>query len=68
MNKPFRIIPVCAVIAEMHVYERGGHGFGLGKQHSAESSWSVRCEDWMRGQGLLDNSNRQFRNTESKPP
>jgi acetyl esterase/lipase len=42
------------VPAEMHIYEKGGHGFGLGKQNTAESSWPVRCEDWMRGQGLLD--------------
>jgi acetyl esterase/lipase len=42
------------VPAEMHIYEKGGHGFGLGKQNTAESSWPVRCEDWMRGQELLD--------------
>jgi len=50
------------VPAEMHIYEKGGHGFGLGKQNTAESSWPVRCEDWMRGQGLLDkksNSGKQ---------
>jgi len=38
----------------MHIYEKGGHGFGLGKQNTAESSWPGRCEDWMRGQELLD--------------
>jgi len=41
------------VPAEMHVYEKSGQGFGLGKQHSAVSSWPVRCEDWMRGQGAF---------------
>lgn len=42
------------VPAEMHIYENGRHGFGLGKQFGAVSSWPVRCEEWMRGRGLLD--------------
>jgi acetyl esterase/lipase len=42
------------VPAEMHIYERGGHGFGLGKKDSAVSSWSACCADWMKGRGLLD--------------
>jgi acetyl esterase/lipase len=41
------------VPAEMHIYENGRHGFGLGKQFGAVSSWPLRCEDWMRGRGLL---------------
>ena len=42
------------VPAEMHIYENGRHGFGLGKKFGAVSSWPVRCEEWMRGRGLLD--------------
>ncbi|MBW7990925.1 MAG: alpha/beta hydrolase [Planctomycetes bacterium] len=42
------------VPAEMHIYENGRHGFGLGKKSGAVSSWPVRCEDWMRGRGLLN--------------
>ena len=42
------------VEAEMHIYEKGRHGFGLGKKTDAVSSWPVRCADWMRGRGLLD--------------
>jgi len=42
------------VPAEMHIYQKGPHGFGLGKKHGAVSSWPVRCADWMRGLGLLD--------------
>jgi acetyl esterase/lipase len=41
------------VPAEMHIYQKGPHGFGLGKKHGAVSSWSVRCAEWMRGLGLL---------------
>lgn len=39
---------------ELHLYEQGGHGFGLAKTKGAASSWTVRCEEWMRGRGLLD--------------
>ena len=42
------------VPAEMHIYQKGRHGFGLGQKHGAVSSWSLRCEEWMRGMGLLD--------------
>jgi len=43
------------VPAEMHIYEKGGHGFGPGLGKGACSSWMVRCADWMKGRGLLDN-------------
>jgi hypothetical protein len=38
----------------MHIYEKGGHGFGPGAGKGACSSWMVRCADWMKGRGLLD--------------
>jgi acetyl esterase/lipase len=41
------------VPVEMHIYERGGHGFGLGKKDSAASGWPVACASWMRERGLL---------------
>ena len=41
------------VPAEMHIYEKGGHGFGPGLGKGAVSSWKLRCSDWMRGRGLL---------------
>jgi acetyl esterase/lipase len=41
------------VPAEMHIYEKGGHGFGPGIGKGACSSWMARCADWMKGRGLL---------------
>lgn len=41
------------VPAELHVYRRGRHGLGLAPKTPGTSSWPRRCEDWMRGQGLL---------------
>jgi acetyl esterase/lipase len=42
------------VPAEMHVYQKGPHGFGLGRTHGAVSTWPALCAHWLRGQGLLD--------------
>jgi len=41
------------VPAEMHIYARGGHGFGLGHTDAALSTWSGRLADWLRVRGLL---------------
>ena len=47
------------VPAEMHVYLKGRHGFGLGKKLGSASSWPIRCAEWMREQGLLHNKSRK---------
>jgi len=41
------------VPAELHVYESGGHGFGLRPTGKNSATWPARCEDWMRDRGLL---------------
>jgi len=41
------------VPAEMHIYQFGGHGFGLAPLDPVLSSWTTRLADWMRGRGLL---------------
>ena len=41
------------VSVEMHIYEKGHHGLGMGSRGSAFSSWPERCEEWMREQGVL---------------
>jgi len=40
--------------AELHVYERGGHGFGLAPDDPVLASWPRRCADWLRRRGLLE--------------
>lgn len=47
------------VPAEMHIYEKGGHGFGLGKKDRPAASWPQRCADWMRDQRLLAKDSRR---------
>lgn len=41
------------VPAEMHIYETGGHGYGLAPHDPVLSSWSDRWEGWMRKRGFL---------------
>jgi acetyl esterase/lipase len=44
------------VAAELHLFTSGGHGFGLRPSERPCSTWPQRCEDWMRGQGVLRSS------------
>jgi len=47
-----------SVPVELHLFEKGGHGFGLAKTRGAVVSWTKLCEDWMGGRGLLDVPNQ----------
>ena len=38
---------------ELHLYEQGGHGFGLGKTKGPIANWTIQCENWFRLHGLL---------------
>ena len=38
--------------AELHIYEKGGHGFGLNKQNINTDTWIERFADWMKDQGF----------------
>lgn len=39
--------------AELHMYEKGKHGFGTKKQNLPVDSWLDRFDDWLHMQGLL---------------
>ena len=38
---------------EVHLYERGPHGFGLGKKDPILATWTDRCADWLRLHGFI---------------
>ena len=38
---------------ELHIYSKGGHGFGMNKQGLPSDTWIDRFGDWLRVQGLL---------------
>ena len=41
------------VPAELHIYEKGNHGLGLGPKELPFSTWPDRCIGWLKGHGLL---------------
>ncbi len=42
------------VPAEMHLYEKGPHGFGTRSDLGPTSGWPERLEEWMRSRGWMD--------------
>jgi len=57
------------VPVELHVYEHGPHGFGLGGNNPVLSAWPAQCAAWMRARGrwppLVLIFSRPFRDTAS---
>ncbi len=41
------------VVAELHIYSKGGHGYGMRPSDNPVSTWPKRCEEWMRISGFL---------------
>lgn len=39
-----------AVTAELHLYEKGGHGFGLGVKDTSKF-WTRDCQEWLKANG-----------------
>lgn len=39
--------------AEMHIYEKGGHGYGMGKDHGDVASWTDRLHAWLARRNLV---------------
>jgi acetyl esterase/lipase len=41
------------ILTELHVYAKGGHGFGVRKSDQPCCTWTERCVAWLRNQGVL---------------
>jgi acetyl esterase/lipase len=39
--------------AELHIYAKGGHGFGMRQDGKPINAWPARCAEWMNSLGLL---------------
>ncbi len=46
------------VPAELHVWETGGHGYGLRRTDQPVTRWPERAEEWFRQRGLLPKAPR----------
>jgi acetyl esterase/lipase len=40
------------VSAELHIYEKGGHGFGLGVKDTSQF-WTTDCKEWLKSHNLF---------------
>ena len=50
----FAALRKAGVPAEMHLYEKGPHGFGAGRGQGTASGWVTRCIEWMASHGWLE--------------
>jgi len=46
------------VPVEIHLYTKGGHGFGMRPSNNPCSTWPQRCEEWLRAQKVLAPASR----------
>lgn len=46
------------IAAELHIYSRGGHGFGMKKRGLPVDTWPARLIDWLQAQHVLPPSDR----------
>jgi acetyl esterase/lipase len=49
----YEALRAAKVPAEMHIYEKGRHGLGLGQTGTAFASWPRRCADWLAARKIL---------------
>lgn len=49
----YRTLRDAGVPAELHIYERGGHGFGVRKSSHPVSRWTDQCAEWLKHRGIL---------------
>mgnify|MGYP006276754197 FL=1 len=42
------------VASELHIYSKGGHGFGLRPSEFPSSKWPVHCGEWLRSMGWIE--------------
>jgi acetyl esterase/lipase len=50
----FQALRKAGVPAELHLFEKGAHGFGTAPGLGPTSDWPARLEAWMRAHGWLD--------------
>lgn len=49
----YQALHAAGVPAEMHLYPRGGHGYGLRRTREPVTAWPERAAAWLEAEGLL---------------
>lgn len=50
----FQALRKAGVPGELHIFEKGTHGFGLGREERAHTLWPKLCEAWLKDLGMLE--------------
>jgi dipeptidyl aminopeptidase/acylaminoacyl peptidase len=40
------------ILCELHIYQSGKHGYGMGRTSNTESSWTEACKKWLLMNGF----------------
>lgn len=40
------------VAAELHIFQKGGHGYGMGRSKGTEIQWPALCLNWLKAAGF----------------
>ncbi len=38
---------------ELHIFEKGGHGYGMGRENGTELQWTEMCKRWLIQRGMM---------------
>jgi endo-1,4-beta-xylanase len=49
----YQALKTAGVSGELHIYARGGHGFGMERRPLPVTSWTDRLRDWMADRGYF---------------
>jgi acetyl esterase/lipase len=55
----YRALRGAGVPVELHIYDEGGHGFGVRRTERPVSRWTDRFADWLRHRGFLPAATRR---------
>ena len=53
LRRFYQELEKAGVAGELHVYARGGHGFGMNDRPMPVTTWTARLRDWMGDSGYL---------------
>lgn len=49
----YRELQKNSIPAELHIFQKGGHGYGLSPKGGTEASWPDLCMKWLKAMGLI---------------
>ncbi|HYW94391.1 MAG TPA: alpha/beta hydrolase fold domain-containing protein, partial [Bacteroidales bacterium] len=50
----FQKLKALNVPAELHIYQQGGHGFGVGTTECHCSNWTILFRNWLDANGIIE--------------